>query len=103
MPAGEDAGGTSKRASMAELAAELLRLEGEQIDVLPASTTSGDAAVLSDADMEALLDRSPEVFVDRGTGWRSKAGATGQAAFAVFEPAPDANNEALAGMMGEEE
>ncbi|KAJ6471280.1 SNF2 family DNA-dependent ATPase [Mycena vitilis] len=98
MPAAD--AGSGKRTTMAEMAAELLRLEGEQIDVLPTTTHAGDADVLSDADLEALLDRSPEVFADRGTGWRSSA--KGQAAFAVFEPPPDAGSDALAGMMGEE-
>ncbi|KAJ7906777.1 SNF2 family DNA-dependent ATPase, partial [Mycena leptocephala] len=98
MPAAE--AGMGKRTTMAEMAADLLRLEGEQIDVLPATTHAGDTDILSDADLEALLDRSPEVFADRGTGWRSSA--KGQAAFAVFEPPPDAGNDALAGMMGEE-
>ncbi|KAF7349706.1 SNF2 family DNA-dependent ATPase [Mycena sanguinolenta] len=97
MPASE-----GKRTTMAEVAADLLRLEGEQIDVLPSTTQAGDANthILSDEDLEALLDRSPEVFADRGTGWKS---SEKRAAFAVFEPPPDAGSEALAGMMGEEE
>ncbi|KAJ7882904.1 hypothetical protein B0H13DRAFT_1890678, partial [Mycena leptocephala] len=53
-------------------------------------------------ELEALLDRSPEVFAGCGTGWRSEADGKGQAAFAVFEPPPDAGSEALAGRMGEE-
>ncbi|KAJ6458235.1 hypothetical protein C8R45DRAFT_1183687 [Mycena sanguinolenta] len=91
-----------KRTTMAEVAADLLRLEGEQIDVLPSTTQAGDANthILNDEDLEALLDRSPEVFAHRGTGWKS---SEKQAAFAVFEPPPDAGSEALAGMMGEEE
>ncbi|KAJ7877905.1 SNF2 family N-terminal domain-containing protein [Mycena olivaceomarginata] len=100
MPAADVA--TGKRATMAEMAADLLRLEGEQIDVLPPTTQAGDEGILSDADLEALLDRSAEVFADRGTGWRSSAKGNGQAAFAVFEPPPDAGTDALAGMMGEE-
>ncbi|KAF8182435.1 SNF2 family N-terminal domain-containing protein [Mycena galopus ATCC 62051] len=103
MPAADTTTATGKRATMAEVAADLLRLEGEQIDVLPTTAQAGDANILSDADLEALLDRSPEVFADRGTGWRSEADGKGQAAFAVFEPPPDAGSEALAGMMGEEE
>ncbi|KAJ7703516.1 SNF2 family N-terminal domain-containing protein [Mycena rosella] len=90
-----------KRATMAEMAADLLRLEGEQIDVLPADAGAaggGGADVLSDADLEALLDRSAAVFADRGTGWRS---AADKAAFAVFEPPVDGADDALAGMMGE--
>jgi ATP-dependent DNA helicase len=85
---------------MAEMAAALLRLEGEQIAVVP-DTPEGKASVLSDADMEILLDRSPEVFTDRRKGWTSAEGAN--AAFAVYEPPADEGNDALAGMMGEEE
>ncbi|KAJ6563318.1 P-loop containing nucleoside triphosphate hydrolase protein [Mycena vulgaris] len=100
MPAAaETAAPGGRRATMAEMAAELLRLEGEQIDVLPAEPRAG-ADVLSDADLEALLDRSPAVFADRGTGWRSAAPAE-RAAFAVFEPPVEGADEALAGMMGE--
>ncbi|KAJ7429951.1 hypothetical protein B0H11DRAFT_1943914 [Mycena galericulata] len=84
-------------ATMAEMAADLLRLEGDQIDVLPPTTRAGDAAVL-----EALLDRSPKVFADRGTGWRSAEGEGRGVAFAVFEPPADAGSEALTGIMGEE-
>ncbi|KAJ7464277.1 SNF2 family N-terminal domain-containing protein [Mycena galericulata] len=103
MPAAADeAVVPGKRATMAEMAADLLRLEGEQIDVLPPTTKAGDAAVLSDADLEALLDRSPEVFADRGTGWRSAEGEGRGAAFAVFEPPAEAGSEALTGIMGEE-
>ncbi|KAF8146064.1 hypothetical protein K438DRAFT_1781343 [Mycena galopus ATCC 62051] len=90
------------RATIAQVAVDLLRLEGEQSDVLPTTTQPGDANVLSDVDLEALLNRSPEVFADRGTGWRWEADGKGQAAFAVFEPPPDAGSEALAGMMCEE-
>ncbi|KAJ7331395.1 SNF2 family DNA-dependent ATPase [Mycena albidolilacea] len=100
MPAADLA--TGKRATMAEMAADLLRLEGEQIDVLPTTTQAGGEGILSDTDLDALLDRSAEVFADRGTGWRSSAKGNGQAAFAVFEPPPDVGNDALAGMMGEE-
>ncbi|KAJ7019581.1 SNF2 family DNA-dependent ATPase [Mycena alexandri] len=100
-PAAADANAPGKRTTMAEMAADLLRLEGEQIDVLPTTTHAGDADVLSDADLEALLDRSPEVFADRGTGWKSSA--KGQAAFAVFEPPADAGSDALAGLIDGEE
>ncbi|KAJ7112773.1 SNF2 family DNA-dependent ATPase [Mycena crocata] len=105
MPAAEEAAAptTAKRGrartTMAEMAADLLRLEGEQIDVLPSGTTGDNANLLSDADLDALLDRSPEVFTDRGTGWRSSAA---RAAFAVFEPAVEEGSDALAAMMGEE-
>ncbi|KAF7329504.1 SNF2 family DNA-dependent ATPase [Mycena kentingensis (nom. inval.)] len=63
---GAGAGGARQAFSTAEMAAELLRLDAE--DVLHA----GDE-LLSDADMDALLDRSKEVFEGRGEGWTSKA------------------------------
>ncbi|KAF8182445.1 P-loop containing nucleoside triphosphate hydrolase protein, partial [Mycena galopus ATCC 62051] len=68
MPAADTTTATGKPATMAEVTADLPRLEGEQIDVLPTTTQAGDANILSDADLEALLDRSPEVFADRGRG-----------------------------------
>ena len=49
---------------------EMHRLEGEQIQVVP-STEAGKASVLSDADLDVLLDRSPAVFADRQKGWTS--------------------------------
>ena len=101
-PAVADGG---KPETMAEMAAALLRLEGEKIDVVP-NTAEGKAGVLSDEDLEMLLDRSPEVFVDRGQGWTSKAG-TGpevgkKTAFAVYEAPVDQGNDALAKMLGED-
>ncbi|KAJ7331407.1 hypothetical protein DFH08DRAFT_814716 [Mycena albidolilacea] len=75
--------GAGKRAIMAEMAADLLRLEGEQIDVLERHGPRRAARPL-------------------GRGWRSSAKGNRQAAFAVFEPPPDVGNDALAGMMGEE-
>jgi ATP-dependent DNA helicase len=96
---------------MAEMAASLLRLEGEKIDVVP-NTAEGKAGVLSDEDLEMLLDRSPEVFVDRGQGWTStaSAGREGGAperdgkktAFAVYDAPVDQGNDALAKMLGED-
>jgi ATP-dependent DNA helicase len=95
---------------MAEMAASLLRLEGEKIDVVP-NTAEGKAGVLSDEDLEMLLDRSPEVFADRGQGWTSTDGAgklgAGEGvgkktAFAVYEAPVDQGNDALAKMLGED-
>ncbi|KAK6966481.1 SNF2 family N-terminal domain-containing protein [Favolaschia claudopus] len=102
MPVTADAPTSKRSTTMAEMAADLLRLEGER--VLPTTTQAGDETILSDADLEALLDRSPEVFAYRGTGWRSSGGNNekGEAAFAVFEPPVDAGSEVLSGMMGEE-
>ena len=69
MPA---AAASTKRETIAEMAALLLRLEGEEIEVVP-NTKEGKQGVLSDQDLDILPDRSPAVFTDRGSGWSSKA------------------------------
>lgn len=106
MPASKASRG--KPETMAEMAASLLKLEGEKIDVVP-NTEAGKANVLSDEDLEMLLDRSPEVFTDRGRGWTSgKTAERGQdvdakkTAFAVFEAPVDKGNDALAQLLGED-
>ncbi|KAL1741098.1 SNF2 family N-terminal domain-containing protein [Schizophyllum fasciatum] len=91
--------------TMAEMAAALLQLEGEKINVV-ADTQEGRASVLSDADLDALLDRSPEVFAGRQKGWTSVTGtgrADGSAAFAVYDaPGVESANEALTNLFGEQ-
>jgi len=113
MPAA--AAGRGKPETVAEMAASLLKLEGEKIDVVP-NTEEGKASVLSDEDLEMLLDRRPEVFADRGKGWTSAGNVGGdgdgmeidtkgtkkKAAFAVYEAPIDEGNEALAKMLGED-
>lgn len=112
----------NKKESMAERAAALLRLEGEKIEVV-SDTKEGKASVLSDSDLDMLLDRSPEVFAGRGVGWTSsstnaipspssaqKIRASGtdspakdrakRAAFAVYQAPVDEGSEALAKMFG---
>ena len=104
----------SKHQALAEMAMELHRLEGEQIEVVP-STAAGKASVISDAELEVLLDRSPAVFADRQKGWTSGAGAEEAApaadvpagadaktrtAFAVYEAPVNAEGNVL-GMMDE--
>ena len=121
------AAASAKRETIAEMAASLLRLEGEKIEVVP-NTKEGKQGVLSDEDLDILLDRSPEVFTDRGSGWSSKAshrprgeaasstatqepevvshetlGGGKKAAFAVYEAPVDEGNDTLAKMMGEPE
>jgi ATP-dependent DNA helicase len=109
------ANGTTKKETMAEMAASLMRLEGEKIEVVP-ETKEGKKAVLSDEDLEMLLDRSPKVFDERGEGWISARGARttmmggeacdGQldhgsigggkkATFAVYQAPADEGSEAL--------
>lgn len=91
----------SKPETMAEMAAALLKLEGEKIQVVP-DTAAGKASVISDEDLDTLLDRRPEVFSDRGKGWTSgEKGETEKTAFAVYDAPADEGNDMLAGMMGE--
>ena len=107
MPAAAATKGKSE--SMAEMTANLLKLEGEKVDVVP-NTDAGKANVISDADLDILLDRSPEVFSDRGKGWTSGKAAKGRdgaegtrkTAFAVFEGPVGEGNDALAKLLGED-
>jgi len=90
---------------MTDMAKELLSLEGERINVV-----SEKDMVISDAALDTLLDRSPEVFVQRAVGWtsaeserRTSGKKTGNVAFEVFQQQADEANEGLAHMMGEDE
>ena len=112
------------RQTIAEMAAQLLELEGEHIEVVP-STAAGKRSVISDAELDMLLDRRKEVFEGRGVGWKSGAeaaakrradlGANGGAdtprrrrahasggLFEVYEAPVDEGNDALAHMLGED-
>ena len=108
---GHDQTRKTKQETMAELAASLHKLEGEKIQVVPrkmaGSGTKGRASVLSERDLEMLLDRRPEVFVDRQKGWNSNTKALGgkesdKAAFAVYEAPVHEGNDMLARMFTEE-
>lgn len=89
--------------SMSELAAELLKLEGEQIDVVTNTSAEGKKRVLSDEDLDMLLDRSDAVFVDRKQGWKSEETRDGKrAAFAVYEAPAHEGNDLVAKLMGED-
>lgn len=132
MPVGPASAVAEKRETMAEMAASLLALEGEKIEVVP-DTEAGKKSIMSDADLDALLDRRKEVFEGRGAGWTSatgNGGASGEKAgkggkgkggkkaknedgedgkgdrkglFEVYEAPKDEGNEALARMMAEDE
>jgi ATP-dependent DNA helicase len=92
---------------MRELAQQLLELEGEKIDVV-----TQDDQIISDAALDSLLDRSPEVFSTRDVGWTSKDavkpkgrksnGSKAEAAFEVYEGKVDEASENLAKLMGED-
>ena len=108
------------------MAAELLELEGEHIEVVQ-STAAGKRGIISDAELDMLLDRRKEVFEGRRVGWKSgKAAKSGGAKassssspsrastasprrggadsglFEVYEAPADEGNDALAHMLGEE-
>lgn len=87
---------------METITASLLNLEGEKLDVV----NSADDKIISDADLDLLLDRRPEVFKERGVGWgNDKDGdiameaAGPSVAFKVFERAADELNDGLATML----
>ena len=56
---------------MSEMAAALLKLEADKIEVVPPPSEGDESKyqVLSDEELDMLLDRRPEVFVERGKGW----------------------------------
>ncbi|KAG8215643.1 SNF2 family DNA-dependent ATPase [Butyriboletus roseoflavus] len=107
--------GRTKTDNIADMAAALLKLEGDHIEVVP-ETRAGKEDVLSDRDLEMLLDRSEAVFTDRRKGWSSEGGKDGpgtgedgpgqvgvkKAAFAVYEAPVHAGNELVAKIMGED-
>jgi ATP-dependent DNA helicase len=88
---------------MTDLAAELLKLEGEQIDVVTNTSAEGKKRVLCDEDLAMLLDRSETVFADRKKGWKSEETREGKrAAFAVYEAPAHEGNDLVAKIMGED-
>ena len=126
------AGARGGAKTLAEMAAALLKLEADKIEVVPPPAEGDESRyqVLSDDELNMLLDRSPEVFVERRRGWTNVGeqvrmemdthkkevevegnmeraiGVDGKkAAFTVFEaPTGDGNvNDALAKMLGEDD
>lgn len=65
--------------------------------------------LISEEALEKLLDRSPDVFEERGKGWKVNVDRDKQdqkaeiTAFEVFEQVEDQANNGLARMMGEED
>lgn len=81
----------NNKESLADLAASLLRLEGEKIDVV-SNDDAGTTEIICNRDLDVLLDRSPAVFEERTKGWTNSSQSThanGEnpkpAAFEVFE------------------
>jgi len=80
------------------MAAQLLELEGEHIEVVQ-STAAGKRGIISDAELEMLLDRRKEVFEGRRVGWKSgaaeaRSGGRGAGTSAGKDTAPDENEPA---------
>ncbi|KAH9979634.1 hypothetical protein BJV74DRAFT_798291 [Russula compacta] len=113
-------GGAKAPQTIAEMAAQLLELEGEHIEVVM-STAAGKCSVISDAELDVLLDRRKDVFECRGVGWKSCAagkdgkgdginaragtaragrGDADSGLFEVYEAPADEGNDALAHMLG---
>ena len=79
MPIGGSAKAGEARQTIAEMATQLLELEGEHIQVVQ-NTAAGKRGVISDAELDMLLDRRKEVFEGRGVGWKSGASAVSASA-----------------------
>lgn len=128
-PISGSAKGGEARQTIAEMAAQLLELEGEHIEVVQ-NTAAGKRGIISDAELDILLDRRKEVFEGRGVGWKSGAdvknrssdaggdrrattaamaspagranSGRGSDLFEVYQAPKDEGNDALAHMLGEE-
>jgi ATP-dependent DNA helicase len=95
VPIGGSAKAGEARQTIAEMAAQLLELEGEHIEVVQ-STAAGKRSIISDAELEMLLDRRKEVFEGRRVGWKSgaaeaRSGGRAAGASAGKDTAPDEN------------
>lgn len=100
----------TKQQTMTQIAADLLRLEGEQIKVVPKGETGKKTVLLSDRELEMLLDRNLDEMANRGKGWNSagvdlkESDAKATAAFAVFDgPAEQDGSDMMSRLMGEPE
>jgi ATP-dependent DNA helicase len=74
-PIGGNAKAGEARQTIAEMASQLLELEGEHIEVVQ-NTVTGKRGIISDAELDMLLDRRKEVFEGRGVGWKSGPSAS---------------------------
>lgn len=84
-----------KSETMSEVAKSILALEGEKVQL-----ASENDEIISDAQLETLLDRSEAAYSSRGMGWVA-AGRDGNEAFEVTETNVDGANEDLAKLMAE--
>ena len=91
---------------MAHIAADLLRLEGEQIKVVPKGEAGKKTVLLNDQELEMLLNRNLDEMANRGKGWNSagveESGVEAAAAFAVFNgPTEQDGSDVMSRLMGE--
>ena len=84
-----------KEDDVAALASELLRLEGETV------VTGENDEVISDANLDKLLDRSEAAYARR-TGWVTSVEGSSNAAFEVTETVADEANEEIAKLLAGE-
>lgn len=96
-----DAKRRGKPGNISDLAAELLKLDGEKINIV--QEASADTGVISPAALAALLDRSPEVFTERQMGWTS-SGSEGDSSgkrptFEVFQGMKNMDGDVLSTLL----
>jgi len=98
----------TKQQTMAQIAADLLRLEGEQIKVVPKGEAGKKTVLLSDQELEMLLNRNLDEMANRGKGWNSagvdleESDTKATATFAVFNgPTEQDGSDAMSRLMGE--
>ena len=99
---------TTKQQTMTQIAADLLRLEGEQIKVVPKGEAGKKTVLLSDEELEMLLNRNPKEMANRGQGWNSAGvdpeenNKKASAAFAVFNGSTEqGGSDMMSRLMGE--
>jgi len=98
----------TKQQTMTQIATDLLRLEGEQIKVVPKGEAGRKTVLLSDQELEMLLNRNLNEMANRGKGWNSATvdseenDAKATAAFAVFDgPTEQDGSDVMSRLMGE--
>ncbi|KAH8829862.1 SNF2-family ATP dependent chromatin remodeling factor snf21 [Flagelloscypha sp. PMI_526] len=89
---------TSKDVTLAEMTASLLSLEAKKIDVV--ESEEGAAAKLSKTELDALLDRRPEVFSDTVKEEDTLEGA-GEKRFAVYQGGGEGGEDMIQKLFGE--
>jgi len=123
VPIGGSAKAGEAPQTIAEMAAQLFELEGKHIEGVQ-SSAAGKRGIISDAELDMLLDRRKEVFDGRRVDWKGgkaarsvakgpssssrastvspRRGGAGGGLFEVYEAPADEGTDALAHMLGEE-